>query len=138
VDELRVGTYVYGDRACIANGSVPLDDCALRVVATVVSRPTRDRAIIDAGSKTLTSDLAVDQTGLGQLVEHPEAAIYALNEEHGYVDVSACAEPPGIGDRVTVIPNHACTTANMHDQAVLHRAGEIVDVVPTAARGKLT
>jgi D-serine deaminase-like pyridoxal phosphate-dependent protein len=138
VDELRVGTYVYGDRACIANGSVPLEDCALRVVATVVSRPTRDRAIIDAGSKTLTSDLAIDQTGLGQLVEHPEAAIYALNEEHGYVDVSACAEPPEIGERVTVIPNHACTTANMHDQAVLHRGGEIVDVVPTAARGKLT
>ena len=73
MDELRVGTYVYGDRACIANGSVPLEDCALRVVATVVSRPTRDRAIIDAGSKTLTSDLAIDQTGLGQLVEHPEA-----------------------------------------------------------------
>jgi D-serine deaminase-like pyridoxal phosphate-dependent protein len=138
VDELRVGTYVYGDRACIANGSVPPEDCALRVVATVVSRPTRDRAIIDAGSKTLTSDHAIDQTGLGQLVEHPEAAIYALNEEHGYVDVSACAEPPEIGDRVTVIPNHACTTANMHDQAVLHRGGEIVDVVSTAARGKLT
>ena len=54
VDELRVGTYIYGDRACIANGSVPLEDCALRVVATVVSRPTRERAIIDAGSKTLT------------------------------------------------------------------------------------
>ena len=64
VDELRVGTYIYGDRACIANGSVPLDDCALRVVATVVSRPTRERAIIDAGSKTLTSDLAVGATGL--------------------------------------------------------------------------
>jgi D-serine deaminase-like pyridoxal phosphate-dependent protein len=61
-----------------------------------------------------------------------------LNEEHGYVDVSACAEPPEIGDRVTVIPNHACVTANMHDQAVLHRGGEVVDVVPTAARGKLT
>jgi D-serine deaminase-like pyridoxal phosphate-dependent protein len=138
VDELRAGTYVYGDRACIANGSVPLEDCALRVIATVVSRPTRDRAIIDAGSKTLTSDLAIGQTGLGQLVEHPETAIYALNEEHGYVDVSACPEPPDIGDRVTVIPNHACTTANMHDQVVLHRGGEIVDVLPTAARGKVT
>jgi D-serine deaminase-like pyridoxal phosphate-dependent protein len=138
IDELRVGTYVYGDRACIANGSVPLEDCALRVVATVVSRPKRERAIIDAGSKTLTSDLAIGQTGLGQLVEHPEAEIYALNEEHGYVDVSACAEPPEIGDRVTVIPNHACTTANMHDQVVLHRGGGIVDVVPTAARGRLT
>jgi D-serine deaminase-like pyridoxal phosphate-dependent protein len=137
VDELRVGTYVYGDRACIANGSVPLDDCALRVVATVVSRPTRERAIIDAGSKTLTSDPALGVTGHGLLVEHPEAEVYALNEEHGYVDVSRCDRPPEIGDRVTIVPNHACTTANMHDEIVLHRGGEVVETLPTAARGKV-
>jgi D-serine deaminase-like pyridoxal phosphate-dependent protein len=137
VDELRVGTYIYGDRACIANGSVPLDDCALRVVATVVSRPTRERAIIDAGSKTLTSDLAVDATGLGLLVEYPDAEVYALNEEHGYVDVSRCEPAPEIGDRVTIVPNHACTTANMHDEIVLHRGGEVVETLPTAARGKV-
>ena len=138
VDELRVGTYVYGDRACIANGSVPLEDCALRVIATVVSRPTRDRAIIDAGSKTLTSDPAIAQTGYGQLVEHPEAEIYNLNEEHGYVDVSACPRLPEIGDRVTVIPNHACVTANLHDEVVVLRGGEVVEVLPTAARGRVT
>jgi D-serine deaminase-like pyridoxal phosphate-dependent protein len=137
IDELRVGTYIYGDRACIANGSVPLDDCALRVVATVVSRPTRERAIIDAGSKTLTSDLAVDATGLGLLVEYPDAEVYALNEEHGYVDVSRCEPAPEIGDRVTIVPNHACTTANMHDEIVLHRGGEVVETLPTAARGKV-
>ena len=137
VDELRVGTYIYGDRACIANGSVPLEDCALRVVATVVSRPTRERAIIDAGSKTLTSDLAIGATGHGLLVEHPEAEVYALNEEHGYVDVSRCEPPPEIGDRVTIVPNHACTTANMHDEIVMHRGGEIVETLPTAARGKV-
>ena len=138
VDELRVGTYVYGDRACIANGSVALEDCALRVVATVVSRPTRARAIIDAGSKTLTSDPAIGQTGYGQLVEHPQAAVYNLNEEHGYVDVSGCTRQPEIGERVTVIPNHACTTANMHDEIVVLRSGEVAEVFPTAARGKLT
>jgi D-serine deaminase-like pyridoxal phosphate-dependent protein len=137
VDELRVGTYIYGDRACIANGSVPLDDCALRVVATVVSRPTRERAIIDAGSKTLTSDLAVGATGHGLLVEYPDAEVYALNEEHGYVDVSRCEPAPEIGDRVTIVPNHACTTANMHDEIVLHRGGEVVETLPTAARGKV-
>jgi D-serine deaminase-like pyridoxal phosphate-dependent protein len=137
VDELRVGTYIYGDRACIANGSVPLDDCALRVVATVVSRPTRERAIIDAGSKTLTSDLAVGATGHGLLVEYPDAEVYALNEEHGYVDVSRCEPAPEIGDRVTIVPNHACTTANMHDDIVLHRGGEVVETLPTAARGKV-
>ena len=138
VDEVRVGTYVYGDRACVANGSVPLEDCALRVVATVVSRPTRDRAILDAGTKTLTSDPAVGVTGFGLLVEHPEAKIYALNEEHGYVDVSACARGPEIGDRVTIVPNHACGTVNMHDEVVLHRNGDVVEALPIAARGKVT
>ena len=119
------------------NGSVPLEDCALRIVATVVSRPTRERAIIDAGSKTLTSDLAIGATGHGLLVEYPEAEIYALNEEHGYVDVSRCEPPPEIGDRVTIVPNHACTTANMHDEIVMHRGGEVVETLPTAARGKV-
>jgi D-serine deaminase-like pyridoxal phosphate-dependent protein len=137
VTEVRVGTYVYGDRACIANGSVPLDDCGLRVLATVVSRPTRARAILDAGSKTLTSDQAVGATGHGLLVEYPDAEVYALNEEHGYVDVSACARAPEVGQRVTVVPNHACGTANMHDEVVLHRAGEVIETLPTAARGKV-
>jgi D-serine deaminase-like pyridoxal phosphate-dependent protein len=137
VTEVRVGTYVYGDRACIANGSVPLDDCALRVLATVVSRPTRERAILDAGSKTLTSDQAVGATGHGLLVDYPDAEVYALNEEHGYVDVSACARAPVVGDRVAIVPNHACGTANMHDAVVLHRGGEVVETLPTAARGKV-
>jgi D-serine deaminase-like pyridoxal phosphate-dependent protein len=137
VDELRVGTYIYGDRASIVNGSVPLENCALRVVATVVSRPTRERAIIDAGSKTLTSDPALGATGHGLLVEYPEAEVYALNEEHGYVDVSRCDPPPEIGDRVTIVPNHACTTANMHDEIVMHRGGDVVETLPTAARGKV-
>ena len=135
VTELRPGTYIYGDRACIANGSVPLEDCALRVIATVVSRPTEGRAILDAGSKTLTSDLAVGATGYGLLVEHPEAEVVKLNEEHGMVDVNRCADPPQVGDRVTIIPNHACTAANLHDEIVLHRGGEIVETLRIAARG---
>jgi D-serine deaminase-like pyridoxal phosphate-dependent protein len=135
VTELRPGTYVYGDRACIANGSVPLADCALRVIATVVSRPVPGRAILDAGSKTLTSDLAAGAAGHGLLVEHPEADVYLLNEEHGMVDVSRCASPPQVGDRVTIVPNHACTTANLHDEVVMHRGGEIVETLRVAARG---
>jgi D-serine deaminase-like pyridoxal phosphate-dependent protein len=137
ITELRPGTYVYGDRACIANGSVPLENCALRVAATVVSRPTRERAIIDAGSKTLTSDMAVDATGYGLILEHPDAEIYKLNEEHGMVDVSACARLPEVGDRVTIVPNHACGTVNMHDEVVVHRRGEVVATYRIAARGKV-
>jgi D-serine deaminase-like pyridoxal phosphate-dependent protein len=137
VTEIRAGTYVYGDRACIGNGSVALDDCALRVLATVVSRPTRERAIIDAGSKTLTSDPAEGATGFGLVVEHPEAEIYNLNEEHGYVDVSRCDVPPEVGQTLTIIPNHACATVNMHDDLVVHRSGELVGRWPVAARGKV-
>jgi D-serine deaminase-like pyridoxal phosphate-dependent protein len=137
ITELRPGTYVYGDRACIADGSVPLENCALRVVATVVSRPTRERAIIDAGSKTLSSDVALGASGHGLIVEHPDAEIYKLNEEHGLVDVGACAQPPVVGDRVTIVPNHACVAANLHDEVVVHRGGEIVGRYRTAARGRV-
>jgi D-serine deaminase-like pyridoxal phosphate-dependent protein len=139
ITEVRAGTYVYGDRSCIANGSVPLDDCALRIRATVVSRPTPERGILDAGSKTLTNDPAEETAGGGHglIVEYPDARIYALSEEHGHVDFAACAERPRVGEVVTVIPNHACGTTNMHDTVVVHRGGRIVGIWPVAARGKL-
>jgi D-serine deaminase-like pyridoxal phosphate-dependent protein len=139
ITEVRAGTYVYGDRSCIANGSVPLEDCALRVRTTVVSRPTAERGILDAGSKTLTNDPAEETAGggHGRVVEYPEARIYALSEEHGHVDFSACSGRPEVGEVVTVIPNHACGCANMHDAVVVHRGGRVVGTWPVAARGKL-
>ncbi len=137
VTELRPGTYVYGDRACLANGSVPLESCALRVVATVVSRPTADRAILDAGSKALTSDLAAGAEGHGLIVEYPEARIALLSEEHGHVDLSACERRPRIGETVTVIPNHACVVSNLVDAVVVHRSGEVEGMWPVAARGRI-
>ncbi len=139
VTEIRAGTYVYGDRACIANGTVPLEDCALRVRATVVSRPTGDRAILDAGSKTLTSDrvAGADDGAFGLIVEYPDARIYALSEEHGHVDVGSCPRPPEIGETVTIVPNHACGTTNLHNEVVVHRGGEVVGTWPVAARGRV-
>jgi D-serine deaminase-like pyridoxal phosphate-dependent protein len=139
VTEVRAGTYVYGDRSCIANGSVALEDCALRIRATVVSRPTPDRAILDSGSKTLTNDPAEEASGGGHglIVEYPEARIYTLSEEHGHVDVSACSAGPEVGEVVTIVPNHACGCTNMHDEVVVHRGGQVVGVLPVAARGKL-
>jgi D-serine deaminase-like pyridoxal phosphate-dependent protein len=136
---VRAGTYVYGDRSCLANGSVRLQDCALRVVATVVSRPTPERVIIDAGSKALTSDpvAGTDQAGFGLIVEHPEPEIHTLNEEHGYVDVSRCERPPRIGEIVTIVPNHACGTTNMHASVLVYHRGELVAEWPIAARGRL-
>lgn len=137
--EIRAGTYVYGDRSCISNGSVPLEDCALRVRATVVSRPTEDRGILDAGSKTLTNDPAegIDNAERGLIVEYPNARIYALSEEHGHVDFGACPHRPEVGEVVTIVPNHACGCTNLHDEVVVHRSGRIAGVWPVAARGKL-
>jgi D-serine deaminase-like pyridoxal phosphate-dependent protein len=135
--ELRVGTYVYGDRRCLALGVTPLEDCALRVVATVVSRPTRDHAVLDAGSKTLTSDVlpGLEAGTYGLVVEYPDAVVRRLSEEHADVDFSPCERRPEIGEVVTIVPNHACGTVNMHDRIALHRGGDEIEVVAVEGRG---
>lgn len=137
VTELRVGTYAYNDARCLANGTATLADCALRVRATVVSTPTAERAILDAGSKALTNDpLGENLAGsFGRIVEYPEATVYALSEEHGHVDVAACERRPELGEVVTVVPNHACGAVNLHDEVALHRSGEDVEIAAVEARG---
>lgn len=134
--EHRAGTYVYNDRMMMAAGAATLADCALTIVTTVVSRATRARGILDAGSKTLTSDKG-NLHGHGYLVEHPDAAIGALAEEHGFLDLSGCAEPPEIGEIVSVIPNHVCPVVNLMDRLVAVRGGRIVGEIPVAARGRI-
>ncbi len=131
--ELRVGTYVFGDYGSVVKEWCTLADCAMTIAATVVSRPTTDRVILDSGSKTLTSDRIQD--GHGYIVEYPEARIYKLSEEHGHCDFSACAERPVIGEQVHIIPVHTCVVTNMHNQIYGIRDGEIEVEWPVAARG---
>ena len=133
--ELRVGTYVFGDWGSVQKGWCTPDDCAMRVAATVVSRPDGDRAILDSGSKTLNSE-SVDGI-YGHIVEYPAARIYRLSEEHGHVDVSDCMEKPVIGERVHIIPVHTCIVTNLHDRIYGVRDGEIEHEWPVAARGKV-
>lgn len=135
MNEHRPGTYVYNDLNHVRAGVATYDDCASRVICTVVSRPTPDRAILDGGSKTFTNDNI--QHGCGYIVEYPEAKFYAMSEEHGHVDLSACQLKPKIGERLTVIPNHACGLTNLHDSVVAHRGGEVIGVWEVAARGKI-
>jgi D-serine deaminase-like pyridoxal phosphate-dependent protein len=132
--EHRAGIYVYGDRMTLRSGAITLADCALRVHTTVVSRPTPDRGIVDAGSKSLSSDLhGLD--GFGYIDEYPEARIYQLSEEHGHVDFSACPRKPEIGERLTILPNHCCAVTNLFDQFVGARRGQVDVTWPVAARG---
>ena len=112
-----------------------LEQCAFSVITTIVSRPTAERGILDGGSKTLSSDHS--GKGFGLVVEYPEANIYKLNEEHGYVDLSACARKPEIGERLTVIPNHCCVVSNLFNQIVGVRGDEVEVIWPVACRGLL-
>jgi D-serine deaminase-like pyridoxal phosphate-dependent protein len=134
--EHRPGTYIYMDRFQVAKGVGTFDDCALTVLATVVSRPTENRAIIDAGSKALTSD-TFSMEGFGRIVGYPDAVITSLSEEHGAIDLSACNEKPQIGDRLRIIPNHACVVSNLFDEVMLISGNEVVEIAPVAARGRV-
>jgi D-serine deaminase-like pyridoxal phosphate-dependent protein len=137
VTEHRSGTSIFNDRMMMAAGVASLEDCALSVYTTVVSRAAPERGILDAGSKTLTSDTGGLQ-GHGLILEHPQAKIAKFAEEHGFLDLSACNDRPKVGDVVRVIPNHVCVVVNMVDRLVTVRGGEIAGELPVAARGKLS
>ncbi|MDS7594549.1 D-TA family PLP-dependent enzyme [Agrobacterium tumefaciens] len=132
--EHRAGTYVYNDRSMVRAGHCTEVDLAMHVLATVVSRPTPDRAILDSGSKALTSDL-LGFSDYGQIVGFDGARIVSLSEEHAVVDLSGCDVRPEIGDIVKVVPNHTCVVSNLFDRMVFHRNGIVTRVEDVAARG---
>ena len=135
--EHRPGTYIYNDRMQVAAGVATWDDCALNIYSTVVSRAAPERGILDAGSKTLTSDPGGGLDGFGLILEHPEARIARFAEEHGFLDLSRSNTRPNVGDVVRIVPNHVCVVVNMMDEVVMVRGEEILGVLPVAARGKL-
>lgn len=143
--ELRPGNYVYFDRTQVALGSAAVSDCALTVLATVVSKPAADRIILDCGSKTLTNDQArgiAKVPGYGAVLNgacdavDESLLIERLSEEHAVVRVSGgtSLEP---GDRVRVLPNHSCTVSNLVDAVRLIEGDTVVETLPVAARGKI-
>ena len=113
VTEVRPGTYVYNDRVTAALGACDWDDCALTVLATVVSTAVPGQAVIDAGSKALGREplpappnAAGGDPGYGALLDRPEVVVRSMSEEHGILDLSATSWRPAIGDQVRVVPNH--------------------------------
>jgi D-serine deaminase-like pyridoxal phosphate-dependent protein len=136
VTECRPGNYVFHDASQVALGTCQLEDCALTVVATVVSVPAAGRAVLDAGSKTLSSDqLRPRPGGHGVLLGH-RSRIDKLSEEHGVIAVE-----PGdsfrVGERVRILPNHACVVANLHDRLWAVRGDTVEDELPVVARGRI-
>jgi D-serine deaminase-like pyridoxal phosphate-dependent protein len=135
VTERRPGTYIYYDRFQVKERAASLDDCALSVLVTVVSRPTATRVVIDAGSKSLTSDL-LGMEGFG-LVMGTDLTVKGLSEEHGVIELPVASDWPRIGERLRIIPNHACVISNLFDSVTLISGDEVREVVPVAARGRV-
>ncbi|WP_417453986.1 D-TA family PLP-dependent enzyme [Kiloniella sp.] len=134
--EHRSGTYIYNDRSLIEAGLCAISDCAVTIKTTIVSKPTKDRAIIDAGSKMLTSDL-LGMEGFGLIKEAPDAKITSLSEEHGILDLSNSSWSPKVGDQIHIIPNHVCVVSNMVDYVYLID-GTKVKKTMVSARGLVT
>lgn len=132
--ETRPGTYIYMDRSQIRAGAATLEDCAQTILSTVVSRPTPTRAICDAGTKALTSDL-LGFEDFGIIKEFPRARISRLSEEHGVIEADRPEDMPKIGDRIHIVVNHACPVTNLFDYAYFIDQSGLVEKVPIPARG---
>jgi D-serine deaminase-like pyridoxal phosphate-dependent protein len=141
VTEIRPGTYVFYDRMQAKLGACSLEECAASVVATVVSRPHEELAIIDGGSKTFATDVPpgkepLNLEGFGHVVGYPGAVLERVTEEHGMMLLSRDHDLE-VGDTVRIIPNHVCSTVNLHDEVYLVDEDGGVERVKVAARGKL-
>jgi D-serine deaminase-like pyridoxal phosphate-dependent protein len=136
VTEIRPGNYVFYDRMQVALGSATAADWALTVLARVISRPSANRAVLDAGSKTFALDRGAHGieavAGFGQDVEHG-LVIQRLSEEHAVLDVGD--QPLRVGDRLRIVPNHACTVSNLADVLFGVRGDQVVEELPVIARG---
>jgi D-serine deaminase-like pyridoxal phosphate-dependent protein len=141
VTEIRPGTYVFYDRMQARLAVCSLEECAATVIATVVSRPAEDLAIIDGGSKTFATDVPPDKEplnleGFGHVVGYPNAVLERLTEEHGMLHVTN-DNPLGVGDTVRIVPNHVCSTVNLHNEVFLTNGSGAVEWLEVTARGKL-
>jgi D-serine deaminase-like pyridoxal phosphate-dependent protein len=145
VTEMRPGNYVFFDRTQYGLQSAALENCAMSIVSTVVSRPAPSRVVFDAGSKTLTSDAArafgtvtghgLVYTDLDSTVPDTSITIERLSEEHAVARLLPTSRLKP-GDRVRIIPNHACTVTNLANDLLLVDGMRVLERIPVAARGK--
>ena len=139
ITEIRPGNYVFYDAIQVGLKVAGMEQCALQVVSTVISKPAHDRLVIDAGSKTFALDkgahgLSVVQ-GFGIIRGYPHLLLERLSEEHGIIKVQGEGPLPELGDELCIIPNHACTAVNLANEVVVMKNGFVYDKWPVAARG---
>lgn len=140
VTEARPGTYVYGDANVARLGRSAVTDCAVSVLARVVSRPRPGEAMIDAGTKSMSSDRSNLGDTLGivcdaALTVLPDVTFPRANEEHGWLTGSG-ADALAVGDVVRIVPNHACVVSNLWNRLLVvdRDTSTVRDVWPITAR----
>lgn len=135
ITEIRSGVYVFNDRMQMKVG-IPPEGCALTVIATIISVRPDGKVILDAGNKTLASDNPFPDKTFGEIIGHPELTFVGTSEEHGHLQ-SEGATTLKVGDKVRIVPNHACTCVNMHETLTAHRGESVEAVWKIAGRGKI-
>ncbi|HEX8697316.1 MAG TPA: D-TA family PLP-dependent enzyme [Myxococcaceae bacterium] len=134
--EIRPGINIFNDRNSAAVGACGPEEWAYSVLATVVSTAVPDQAVIDAGAKALAKEEGVDpEGGYGVLLEWPDVVVRGLSEEHGLLDLSGTEWRPRVGDRVRVVPNHVCTSVNLHERLWAVRGGTVERAWSVTGRG---
>lgn len=140
ITELRPGTYVLMD-AAQGHAIQDWSRCAATVLATVISKPTAVRTILDVGAKGLTKETRTEgicsTKGMGILYEYPEVSIDALFDEHAIILNRDFHDRVEIGDKVRIIPVHICPVCNLYDEAALLDGEEVKAILPISCRGKI-
>jgi D-serine deaminase-like pyridoxal phosphate-dependent protein len=134
VTEVQPGMYVFNDHVLVDRGVATWEDCALTVVATVMSKPAPNRAVVDAGSKAFNFDtglfpIAFDRDGI---------KMTHFSEEHGWLELKGRSRDLKVGDRISFVPAHCCTTINQFDELNGARKGKVDKVFRILARGRMT
>jgi D-serine deaminase-like pyridoxal phosphate-dependent protein len=141
ITELRVGTYVFYDLSHVYWGVCEQLDCALTVLTTVVSTPTPDRVILDAGAKTLTGNHRTQPNPphnrvYGITKDSCDAVLSYLSEEHGHLNTANVPRQFQIGEKVQVIPTDSWATVSINDTFALVRGAQVLEILPILARGQ--
>ncbi|MDA4134142.1 MAG: alanine racemase [Thaumarchaeota archaeon] len=131
--EIQPGMYALNDHVLVSRGVATMKQCALTVIATVMSKPASDRAVVDAGSKAFNFDTGLFPIPLdreGVVMEH-------FSEEHGWLHLTGKGREVKIGDRIRFVPAHCCTAVNQHERFVGIRGERVERMIPVLARGKM-
>jgi D-serine deaminase-like pyridoxal phosphate-dependent protein len=134
VTEVQPGMYIFNDHVLVDRGVATWEDCALTVVTTVMSKPAPNRAVVDAGSKAFNFD-----TGLFPVpLDRDGVRMTHFSEEHGWLELKGKGRDLKVGDRISFVPAHCCTTINQFEELSGVRKGKVDRVFRVLARGKMT